>query len=183
VVLAAGAGTRFHAGPDTPHKLLAPWQGRPVVWWAVTHALEAGLGATWVVTGAVDLAGVIPDEAEILPNPRWAEGQATSLQTALAAARRNHLDAVVVGLGDQPGVPPDSWRRVAASGAVVAVATYDGRRRNPVKLSSPVWDLLPLEGDEGARSLIRDRPDLVTEVPCHGQPADIDTREDLEAWS
>jgi CTP:molybdopterin cytidylyltransferase MocA len=149
----------------------------------VTNALRAGLDATWVVAGAVDLAGVVPDDAEIITNPRWAEGQATSLQTALDAARRRRLDAIVVGLGDQPGVPADSWRRVAASGALIAVATYDGKRRNPVKLSSQVWDLLPVEGDEGARTLIRRRPDLVGEVPCQGQPADIDTREDLKAWS
>jgi CTP:molybdopterin cytidylyltransferase MocA len=149
----------------------------------VTNAVQAGLDATWVVAGAVDLAGVVPDEADIIPNPRWAEGQATSLQTAVDAARRRRLDAIVVGLGDQPGVPADSWRRVAASSALVAVATYDGKRRNPVKLSSQVWDLLPVQGDEGARRLIRQRPDLVGEVPCQGQPADIDTREDLKAWS
>jgi CTP:molybdopterin cytidylyltransferase MocA len=154
-----------------------------VVWWAVTHALQAGFDVTWVVAGALELAGVVPDEAEILANPRWADGQATSLGVALDEARRRRLDAVVVGLGDQPGVPPESWRRVARSSAVVAVATYDGKRRNPVKLSAQAWDLIPREGDEGARSLIRERPDLVADVPCQGQPADIDTREDLEAWS
>jgi len=136
-----------------------------------------------VVTGSVDLTAVIPDGAEVLDNPCWAEGQATSLQVALSAARAAGIEAVVVGLGDQPLIPAAAWRRVATSSAPLAVATYAGVRRNPVRLGSEVWDLLPREGDEGARVLLRQRPQLVHEVPCDGDPVDIDTREDLARWS
>jgi molybdenum cofactor cytidylyltransferase len=182
-VLAAGGGTRFQPGLDGTHKLLAPWRGRPLVWWAVSSAAGAGLERTWVVAGAADLSGVVPSGVEILANPRWAQGQATSLQVAISRARHEGMDAIVVGLADQPLVPPEAWRAVAEAIAPISVATYDGKRRNPVRLASEVWDLLPVDGDQGARSLIRGRPDLVGEVPCQGDPADIDTREDLLTWS
>lgn len=183
MVLAAGAGTRFTAGAEGPHKLLAPWRGRPLACWAIEAAGESGIGPVWVVDGAVELSGLVPANTTVLHNPGWEEGQATSLQVAIAAAREAGLEAVVVGLADQPLVPPSSWSAVASSEAPIAIATYDGQRRNPVRLAAAVWDLLPTAGDEGARSVARRRPELVEEVPCEGDPTDIDTREDLARWS
>ena len=183
MVLAAGGGVRFSPGSEGPHKLLALWRGRPLAAWAIQAAISSGIGPVWVVEGAVELSSVTPEGASILRNPSWQEGQATSLQVAVAAGRAAGLDAVVVGLADQPLVPASAWAAVASSAAPIAIATYDGRRRNPVRLSAAVWDLLPTAGDEGARSVARRRPDLVEEVPCEGDPTDIDTREDLARWS
>jgi molybdenum cofactor cytidylyltransferase len=191
VVLAAGAGTRYRA---STHKLLAPFRGTTVVGSALEHARAAGLDATWVVTGAVDLtgAGVIPAGVEVLVNDRWAEGQATSLQVAVAAARADPtIGSLVVGLGDQPLISRAAWRAVAGShGRPIAAASYRGRRRNPVRIDRQCWPLLPTTGDEGARVLMRQHPELVMEVPIHdqvdhddqddeGDPIDIDTAADL----
>jgi CTP:molybdopterin cytidylyltransferase MocA len=182
VVLAAGGGVRYR-GPT--HKLLASFRGRAVVAWAVEHAAAAALDATVVVAGAVDLGGVIPDGVVVVDNPRWAEGQATSLRTAVEWADDGGFDAIVVGLGDQPLVLAEAWRTVAAGDPThpIVVATYGGRRGNPVRLDRSIWPQLPADGDEGARVLMRRRPELVGEVPCRGEAVDIDTEEDLERWS
>jgi CTP:molybdopterin cytidylyltransferase MocA len=176
VVLAAGGSSRFSGGD---HKLLTPFRGRPLVEWAVASAMEAGLDDLVVVTGAVALHLDVP----MVDNPDWAAGQATSLQAGVAYARGRGHDALVIGLGDQPLVPTSAWRAVAAASTPIAVATFAGDRRPPVRLAAEVWALLPTTGDEGARVVMRDRPDLVTEVACDGEPADIDTAEDLARWS
>jgi CTP:molybdopterin cytidylyltransferase MocA len=179
VVLAAGKGERFIG--DVP-KLLALFRGQPLASWAMDAA--NCLDALFVVTGPVDLSDVLPRGAVAVPNPRWAEGQATSLAAGVDAAAADGHRAVVVGLADQPLIPREAWRAVAgATHTPIAVATYEGARRNPVRLAAEVWPLIPREGDEGARALLRKRPDLVTEVACPGNPADVDTQEDLATWS
>ncbi len=176
VVLAAGAGSRW-TGPIP--KLLAPFRGHTVLEWAVTHAVEAGLDETIVVVGAADLRAALSADVHVVVNTAWDRGQATSLRAGVLAAGRHGHDAVVVGLGDQPLVGSEAWRRVAASDSPIATATFAGRRRPPVRLAASVWPLLPRRGDRGARDLLRSRPDLVCEVPCPGEPADIDTPADL----
>jgi nicotine blue oxidoreductase len=83
VVLAAGGGTRF-AGPT--HKLVAPFRGRPVLAWVLDAVRAAGFDEVLVVTGADPLEGLVPDDVTVVLNPRWAEGQSTSLTAAVAAA-------------------------------------------------------------------------------------------------
>jgi CTP:molybdopterin cytidylyltransferase MocA len=179
-ILAAGGGTRF--GPSA--KLRSDLRGHALVWWAVKGAADARLDELIVVTGSTPLDDVIPDHVTIVHNPAWAEGIATSLAVAVAHARNRGHEAVVVGLGDQPFIARETWTALARPFATpIAVATYEGRRGNPVRLAEEVWDLLPTTGDIGARSVIAERPDLVTEVACAGDPFDIDTQEDLARWS
>jgi molybdenum cofactor cytidylyltransferase len=181
VVLAAGRGSRFTA---STHKLLADLDGRTVVERSVTSAVEASIGPVLVVAGAVSLPASLAEIAgvRVLHHPRWSQGQASSLQCAIAEARRLGASAVVVGLGDQPSIEPSAWRAVATAPSPIAIATYAGLPRNPVRLHRSVWDQLPTTGDEGARVLMRVRPDLVQQVPCQGSPADIDTTKDLAQW-
>jgi molybdenum cofactor cytidylyltransferase len=181
-VLAAGSSSRFGTGS----KQLAPFRGRPLVSWAVEAAVGAGaFDIVFVVAGAVELSHAVPPGVLLVENPAWREGQATSLAVAVHAARVGGFDAVVVGLGDQPLVGPEAWRAVASSelSEPIVAASYEGQRGNPVRLNREVWDELPTTGDEAARALMARRPELVGEVACPGNAADIDTQEELDRWS
>lgn len=178
VLLGAGAGSRFRGAT---HKLLSAWGGLTLLERTVGTALAADCGPVLVVTGAARLT--VPNGALVVHHDGWAEGQATSLQRAILVARALGWPAVTVGLADQPGITAEAWRRVASARSPLAVAAYPDGRRNPVRLGMDIWSLLPTTGDEGARSVMRLRPDLVEEVPCSGDPADIDTAEDLVRWN
>lgn len=183
VVLAAGAATRFHG--DT-HKLLALVDGEPIVRRTVRVALAADVGPVAVVTGAIPLDDVLTGlDAQVLHNDAWAHGLATSLRAGAAWAARTGVDAMVVGLGDQPGITSSAWRAVATAepAAVLVVASYDGVRGHPVRIADALWPDLPANGDAGARSLLAEHGTAVVEVPCTGSPHDIDTLEDLQQWS
>ncbi|WP_428119013.1 nucleotidyltransferase family protein [Candidatus Poriferisodalis sp.] len=187
VLLAAGAGTRF-AAPE--HKLLSVLDGRTVVSRSLEALLEADFDAVAIVTGAVEVSAAVSDLTDfsqdavtLLHNERWDSGIASSLLCATDWAAGSGHDAIVVGLGDQPFVPTSAWNAVASSAAPIAVATYDGLRGNPVRLSREVWPFLERGGDEGARTLMRRLPELVLPVACEGRPDDIDTVEDLRRWN
>lgn len=194
-LLAGGSGSRFLRSGSL-HKLdalLAATSSEPaetVFDRALRHLHGAGFRHVVVVTGSWTpspeqnerLADLPLTRHHVVHNAQWTDGQITSVRLAVQSAAELGAERVVIGLADQPFLSPDAWRTVANTPGSVVVATYGGRRGNPVALDRPVWDLLPEEGDEGARALMRVRPDLVCEVACSGSPADIDTAEDLRRW-
>jgi nicotine blue oxidoreductase len=180
-VLAAGGGSRFGGG-----KLLAKLGGQPIIEAVLDNLREAPVDEIVAVVGAdAERLREVCERHGVrtVANEGWERGQSTSVVAGLRASGGR---AAVVLLGDQPFVGAEAVERLVAAfaeGAKVAVATYGGKRRNPVLFSRKVWPLLEAElaGDEGARSFLRRHPELVVEVPCDGvgDPVDVDTREDL----
>ncbi|WP_330441250.1 NTP transferase domain-containing protein [Micromonospora sp. NBC_00821] len=180
LLLAAGAGRRY----GRP-KALVELDGVPLVRRGITLLSDGGCRPVHVVLGAG--ADQMPDlpGAVLVRHDRWFDGLGSSLLKGLASLPAAAPAAVVV-LVDQPLLSPIAVRRVRAAyadGAVIAVATYAGRRGHPILLTRRTWPLLNgyAVGDRGARDLLRDRPDLVVEVPCDdvGSPVDVDTPADL----
>lgn len=182
IVLAAGRGSRM----GTP-KQLVPLGGRPLL----QHVVDVAAGElddVILVLGheaeAVVAALALPEGVRVVVNPDHAEGQSTSLRAGLdhvpEAAR-----AVVVLLGDQPGVRADAVRAVVAaqatSDAPILRAAYRGRASHPVVLARSVWPAAEaLRGDAGARSLITAHAGHVELVEVGGDPPeDVDTPDDL----
>lgn len=147
--------------------------------------MQANFRHNIVVTGAVDLSSQISetmlssDNFQIVKNPNWQMGMASSLQCGLQIAQSLGASTVVIGLADQPAITPSGWQRVASATAPLAVATYNGVRGNPVRVHAELWPLLPTTGDEGARSLFKSHQDLLEEISCEGSALDLDTANDI----
>jgi len=189
VVLAAGRSTRFAAGRRS--KLLALVGDTPLVRLAVNAALDAQVGDVVVITGdrsdevARSLAGL---PARIVREPRFADGMATSLGRGVLELRS--ADAIMVTLGDVPGVLPEAYRRIAArwqaTGAAIVVPRYaDATAPSPPTLFGSVLfdELLALRGDVGARSVIARHASVVVEEPmAWPAPRDVDTLDELDDY-
>ena len=168
--------------------MLARLGGRPLIATVLDNLRDAPVEEVIVVVGAD--AKRLREVCErygvrTVDNEGWELGQSTSVLAGLRACAAE-TRATVVLLGDQPLIGAEAVERLVAAfteGARVAVATYGGKRRNPVLFSREVWPLLEAElaGDEGARSVLQRHPELVVEVPCErvGDPTDVDTSEDL----
>ncbi len=166
--------------------MLAELDGVAIVRRAVDAALASGLQpvVTVVGPGMGTIEAVLPAGVDVVTASAARLGIAHSLRSLIRALEGSRqVGAVCVGLGDQPWVGPDSYRRLAsayADGAEFAVATYGGERQNPVLIGRSLWSqALKLRGDTGARALM-DRFGVV-EVDCEGtgRPDDVDTLADL----
>ncbi|MFC0860998.1 NTP transferase domain-containing protein [Sphaerimonospora cavernae] len=179
VLLAAGGGSRL----GTP-KAMVEFAGERLVERGVRLLSEGGCHPVVVVLGAAEIR--ISGTAAVY-NPDWASGMGSSLRVGLGSLP-DTAAAAVIALVDQPLVRPAAVARLIEAfhaGATVAVATYGGAPRNPVLIARGHFaEVCALaEGDVGARPFLRAHPELVTPVPCDdvGDPADVDTPEDLAA--
>ena len=183
VVLAAGSSTRFGRT-----KQLARIGGRPIVQHVVDTAAVAGVDEIVVVLGhdaeAIGSVLELPTIGRAVVNPRFAEGQSTSLAAGLAACDPA-AEAAVILLADQPGIRVEHVRALvsafrAAGGEIVRLRFRDAP--GPALLARSVWpEASALTGDTGARALFDARPGRIRWVTVEEDaPPDVDQPEDLD---
>ena len=193
IILAAGAGSRFGGG-----KLTEPWRGGRLIDGALSAAFAAHVWRVVVVTGADIGVGEAAKEFSLRPGPAYrpmlkivhaadhALGMSASLRCG-AAAIDPSTGGVFVFLGDMPHAPVDTLEMMTvrlADGAVAVAPMWEGRRGHPVLFGRSLFpDLLKLEGDQGARTLLRGLGDRLALVPASssGVLIDVDARADLDA--
>jgi molybdenum cofactor cytidylyltransferase len=185
IVLAAGGSTRM----GRP-KMLLPAGGGTLLSAAVAPLLEAGLERVVVVLG--DRAEEVRRGARLPADPRvvlvvcaeWAAGMAASLKQGLESCA--DADAVLVALGDQPGVTADRVRMVTAAfgpGRDLVVPVYRGIPAHPVLFGRSLFsELAALSGDVGAREVVRRHEHEAVQIEVEALP-DIDTEEDYRNFT
>ncbi|HEU4846207.1 MAG TPA: nucleotidyltransferase family protein [Burkholderiaceae bacterium] len=183
VLLAAGRGRRFDPSGQRS-KLLQPLAGGDLVAEASARTLLAVLPRVVAVVRPGDdrlaaALGALGCEVRVCPEADL--GMAASLVHALDYARG--AEGWLIALADMPYVRPDTIARLAAAvdgGAGIAAPAYQGRRGNPVAFRHDYLPLLlALEGDQGARAILRAHPVCEVAVDDGGVLRDIDTADDL----
>ena len=184
LILGAGASQRF----GEPKQLL-PFADTTLLGWVVRQTQRAAsLDEVVVVLGrsADEICERVDfGNAHVVENPVFTEGCASSYRAGIAALD-SHSDAIMIILGDQPGITPeiitrlaDEWRR---SDAPVALCSYQGRKGHPMIFARSLFDQLEtLHGDKAAWNLVDAHANTVLEVDLSLPfPEDINTPEDFE---
>lgn len=180
LVLAAGGSRRL----GRPKQLL-PFGGATLLDHTLATARACGFdqvvcalgGSAAEVRATVDLGGV-----EVVENPSFGGGCSSSIAAALPVVAG---DVLVLLLGDQPGVRPETVRALLAGrgGAAFAVCAYEDGRGHPFAFGRDAFgELAAMHGDKAVWKLLERHAAAVVEVPVPGPvPLDVDTWEDYEA--
>jgi molybdenum cofactor cytidylyltransferase len=185
IVLAAGAGTRMGGRI----KQLLEWDRTTLL----GHALDLVRGSEvyqrlLVLGSNADLisAQVDLDKFQVISNPEWPEGRASSVRAGLRAVSERS-DAAIFVNADQPFLTSETIRAVVQkyyqTNAPVVVPVYNKQRGSPVLFARSMFmQMDELGGENGGRELLRQMTDRLAEVTIEDARAavDIDTLEEYE---
>jgi molybdenum cofactor cytidylyltransferase len=180
ILLAAGGSRRF-GSPKQLHRI----GGRSLVRRAVETARSAGFGPIVAVVGSS--AAQVADElagagADLVVNAGWEEGMGSSVRTGIRRVRQIAPEAAAAAilLADQPRVSETLLRslaqRLLRGPEPAAACRYDGVLGPPAIFARPLFGRLEeIEGDEGARSILRSGEIEVAAIDFPAGAADIDS--------
>lgn len=183
VVLAAGKASRFGAT-----KQLQDYRGMPLVTRAMRLSEEV-CGANSLLVVGMDWSAVAaaaaPLQGFFTVNPDFKQGLATSISCATNSVRDN-ADAILFLLADQPLITADHLRNLIAasdnSADTIVATAYSGGSGVPAIFPQRDFAALSeLQGDNGARSIIKSAGDRLHLIEFEDASVDIDRPEDLPA--
>ena len=181
IVLAAGMSSRM----GSPKQLLK-LEDRTLIRIVTENVLASSVDEVLVVTGYLEHK--VNDAIKDLPvktviNPRYEQGQGTSLAVGVRSLNIN-TSAFLVFMVDQPFITASLINTVIGEfkkrRSLVLRPVYNGQPGHPVIFNYDLSDQLKqLEGDEGARQILKKLGNKVDCIPVQDEAAifDIDTPE------
>lgn len=183
IILAAGSSSRL----GQPKQLL-DFNGETLLNRIVNEAVFFAGNAVVMVTGANRQAvedSVTNDRILVCHNPQWQDGMASSIKAGLKHLLLIYpeLHSCIITVCDQPHLDAEVFKGLVHlqnnSGKGIAAAAYAGTAGVPVFFTHPYFDaLLHLDGQEGARKILKKYKDNVALLPFEKGAVDIDTIED-----
>jgi len=183
LVLAAGSAQRFGAS-----KQLANHDGEPLVYRAMRLAESVCAERSILVAGS-DWQRVLQAASHLqgffIRNESFDTGMAESIACGVRAVT-DIADAVLLLLADQPLISTAYLQQMMiawnGSDSQIICSEFANTVGPPAIFPACYFDeLMSLEGDKGARSLLEAHRQQVMGIPCDAAATDVDTVEDLAA--
>lgn len=187
ILLAAGRGSRFDPAGARNKLLQALPNGGDVVAAASARALLAAVPRVVAVVRPQDAATASllrVAGCEVVVCADAGRGMAASLVCGVQHAQE--ADGWLIALADMPFVHPATMaalaREVGRGGpSSIAAPLHEGQRGNPVAFGrAHLPALLALQGDQGARGILKNNPVIEVAVDDPGILQDIDTPSDIK---
>ncbi|MGB7875025.1 MAG: nucleotidyltransferase family protein [Anaerolineales bacterium] len=182
LILAAGQSKRM----GEP-KMLLPWGKMTVLEKVITTIKAAEVEDILVVTGGAreKVEALVGDTARTVFNPDYAGGEMLSSVQVGLSRLNSGVEAVLIGLGDQPQVQEGSVRLVLEehreSRAPIVVPSFQMRRGHPWLAARSHWDeILRMRSPASLRDFLSDHADEIRYVELNNDSVlqDLDTPED-----
>jgi molybdenum cofactor cytidylyltransferase len=168
VILAAGESSRM----GSP-KALLKYQGGPFLEHLIQVTRHPKVGLTRVVLGAnaEEICSELRlDPTTVVVNTNWSQGQLSSIHAALRSLPAGVTDGILLCLVDHPLISASLVGELIesfyASGKLIVLPTYSGKRGHPAIFSSTLYaELLAAPLDTGARAVVWAHSTEVLEIP------------------
>lgn len=190
IVMAAGFSRRF-GNADKRNAALS--DGRTLLATTLSQLQRGTCAANYqlavVIRPEDDAATLgIPEDLPLLRAPAAERGLGGSISDAVRSVSADPafaaIDSLAIMLGDMPAIQPETLSMLVAAGRPNSILRprYQGLPGHPVLFGRDFWpELLSLEGEEGARAVIRANAASLfsIDVGDEGVVVDIDTPEQL----
>ncbi|WP_227764875.1 molybdenum cofactor cytidylyltransferase [Zhaonella formicivorans] len=184
VILAAGKASRMGRT-----KQLLPWGESTLLGSTIDLYTGAKVDEVIVVVGhcAAEIRAALKDKAvRWVENKAYEQGMSTSLKAGIEALN-DGVSAVLLALGDLPLLKKETIRCMLKiyknNNCKIVIPYYHNKRGNPVLISRELFpELLAIQGDQGAREVIKKYESQVYKLPVDdpGILQDVDTWEDYK---
>jgi molybdenum cofactor cytidylyltransferase len=183
IILAAGNSARM----GEPKQLLM-YKNKTFLQHIICEAKEALMDPVICVTGfqsariAESISGM---GVSIVYNEQWPEGIGSGISKGIKQLSLWNVEAVILAVSDQPHVSAALFKKMLdtkiRSGKKIVACSYAGTLGTPVLFSKDFFDRLKfLNGNQGAKNLVKSNPLDVCSVEFENGNIDIDTKEDYE---
>ncbi|EJN04993.1 nucleotidyltransferase family protein [Phyllobacterium sp. YR531] len=188
IILAAGRATRMR---DHGHKLLAKFDGVPLIRRTVSIAMASRSSSVTVVTGyrrddienSIDGMG-----AHIVHNPNFSVGIGSSIVAGFSGSHVKSAAGAIIMLADMPKLETEHLNRLIAvfrenNGRSIVRAVSGSSPGHPVILPSTFYErVIALNGDFGARQIMdKSKGDTIEVDIGNAAIRDVDTPEAIIA--